>query len=61
MPSRSTAALLALGALALVALLHLLGLTDGIGPAIAVGIGAAVGGWLGWTPAAPRRPWPPRA
>ena len=54
MSSRSTAALIALGALALVALLHLLGLTDGIGPAIAVGAGAAIGGWLGWTPAPPR-------
>ena len=61
MPSRSTAALIASGALALAALLYLLGMTDGIGPAIAVGIGAAAGGWLGWTPHAPRRPWPPRA
>lgn len=61
MPSRSTAALVAVGAIALVALLYMLGLTSGIGPAVAVGVGAAIGGWLGWTPAPPRRPWPPRA
>lgn len=61
MPFRSAAALVALGTILLVVLIHLLGLAGGIGPALAVGIGAAIGGWLGWSKAeSPRRPWPPR-
>lgn len=49
------------GALLLVAFMLVLGIGDGIWPALAVGIGAAVGGCLGWKRDAPRQPWPPRA